>query len=1291
MTETQPEPGTHAPPRRRVRLRVLLRWAYRIATLAYFSVALSILALRYAVLPEIDRYRPEVVATLTQAIGRPVSIASLEAQWQGLHPQLSMHGFTIYDDAGRPALALENVQAELSWLSALDWRLRLARLEVSGPSLDVRRDADGRVFVAGLAINSDEASGGFSDWLLAQRQIVIRDATLTWTDARRQAPPLALRAVNLRLDNSGRRHRFAITAAPPEALASRLDVRGDFRGRRLGELGEWHGSAYAELDYADLAVWRQWVDYPVDLPRGSGGLRLWLGVEGKRLDTLTADVALADVAVRLAPQLPMLELATLTGRLAAQLPQSGLAVQTRKLALQTRDGIVIAPTDLRLRWTAAVGKSVANGDISADGLDLGALNALAAYLPFDEVIRTRLADLSPRGKLSGLRLNWDEEGGLPQRYSFSANIERLGINPQGHLPGVDGLSGSIEGSERGGSLSLASADAALVMPQVFAVPSMPFDELRGAARWKAVEGGTQIELQNLSFRNADAAGHVSGLYRTRPDGPGQIDLTGRITDARGEAVWRYMPLAVNARVADWLHTSIRGARSAEARLTLKGDLKNWPFTPQRGGTFVVTGRFSGATLHYADAWPQIDDIDGELLFEGSRMLITAKKGRIFDVAVSDVSAEIADLNDHEERLLVKGVARGGTAGFLRFVDASPVAERINHFTEGMKADGAGSLQLNLILPLRDLDRSLIAGNFRFANNTIALDPAVPPIKEMSGSLQFTGNSISARNISARFLGEPLSLDAATAGGGVVELAVRGAVSAAALREQLALPGMDQLSGTTAWRGKLKLRGKQVELLIESTLAGLASTLPPPLSKSAADAMLLKIERDLGGLDGATDKGETWRASLGSLANLTLQRRRGADGTLSTRAAFGLGARPELPASGVALAADLPQLDMDAWRRLLAVSPASGSGAPATAGLAIATLSLKAQSLRAFGQTLTEVDLRGHPQQGSWLLDLKSREMGGQLQWDNAGKGRLKARLKQLSMAESKSAHEPAGQVADALQELPALDVTAEEFSLRGKALGALTLQAVNRGDTWRIDHLALVNADARFTADGQWRNAPGALTPSATSLDFKLEASDVGNLLERLGYANAVRRGSAKLAGKIGWSGAPTSIDFPSLEGNMTVSASNGQFNKLEPGVGRLLGILSLQSLPRRITLDFRDIFSEGFAFDSISGSIDAKRGRLETRDLQIQGPAAKILMRGGADLVAETQDLRVRVQPSIGESVAVGTALVNPLVGVATLLAQKLLRDPLDQIFSYEYAVSGSWSDPKVERVGAKSVETAQ
>jgi uncharacterized protein (TIGR02099 family) len=1245
-------------------LRILL-WT---AAIAYFGLAALVLVTRYVVLPNIEQYRPVLEAALSRSLGLRVEIASLDAQWRGLRPQLGLHGLRVHDREGRPALAFDNVEAELAWSSLWHLQPRLHRLEVRSPVLDMRRDADGRIFIAGLQLNTEAEGTDFSDWLLAQSNIVVRDATLRWSDALRGAPTLELSRVNFRLHNSGLHHRFGVTAQPPRELATALDVRGDFRGEDLDRPEEWMGELYAELEYADLAVWRQWLDYPLELPRGAGGMRLWLDFAHKRLTAITADVALRDVQLRLRRDLPMLDLEYLNGRLAGRSTAGGFEAAARKLALALREGPRIDPTDFQLTLTEAAGRSPAQGEFSASGLDLGALAQLAGHLPLDEALRRKLAHYAPQGRLIQVSAGWKGEGTALSAYKFRGRFENLGLKAQGILPGFHGMSGSVEGSEKGGRVVFQSHSAGLELPRVFPDPLLELQQFTAQVDWTIREGIVDARLQNLSFHNRDAVGSASGTYRSSRDGPGEIDLSARLTRSDGAAVWRYLPLVVNPKVRDWLRAAIAGGTAPEATLRLKGDLKDFPFRDNRGGIFQVSARVSDVTLRYAPGWPEIRGINGALLFEGNRMLIKADSGAIYGVKLSQVKAEIPDLEAPEEMLLISGAAAGQVGDFLRFVDNSPVASRIGNFTEDMTGSGEGRLRLKLALPLQRIDDTAVEGEYEFVRNRITVDPELPALTEVSGRLRFTGNSLAIPGINASFLGGPLTIKGITRADGVVDVSLQGSLNTAGLRQQYNLALLEPVSGSAAYRGNIQVKKGGTEVTIDSDLRGVASALPEPFAKAAGEPLPLRYERRPAGevRRGAAQRSLV-RLSVGEVLKALVVRRREGAKAVVERAAVGIGEAVALPEQGAVLAATVKRFDADAWKRLLPES--GGEGLP---GLQIA---LRAGELIVYGRKLTEFSGKATRQADEWIAQVTSREAAGELAWRGQGQGRLRARLKQLALVDGETAK------GAAPQELPGLDVVADNFTLNGKPFGRLELNADNEGGLWKVSRIALVNPDGSLTGSGQWR-------ANATQLNFRLEVNDIGKMLGRLGYSEAVRRGTAQLEGMLSWNGSPLALDYPSLAGTLKLEAAQGQFNKLEPGVGRLLGILSLQALPRRITLDFRDIFSEGFAFDSIAGTARVDGGVMVTDNLQIRGPSAKIFMSGEFNLAQETQNLRVRVQPALGESVAVGAMIANPAIGLAALLAQKVLRDPLDQIFAFEYAVTGTWSDPKVEKLQTAAVK---
>ncbi|WP_200385149.1 YhdP family protein [Rhodocyclus tenuis] len=1293
------------------------------ATLLWFAFVLAVLVLRYAVLPNIESYRGDIERLVSEGVGLQVNIGRIEARWAGVNPDLTLLDVRVADAAGRPALAFSRVQTVLSWWTVTTLRPQLRLLAIDEPTLHLRRDADGRIFVAGIPLNDQSADTGASDWILEQRHIRIRGATIVWEDAQRGAPPLILEDVNFGLDNSGRRHRFGLTALPPRELAAKIDVRGDFRGRDIEVAESWKGQLYAEIDYADLAVWQRWIDYPFALPQGRGAVRAWADFADGRLSELTADLALRDLRLRLAKKLPELELERMQGRLGVAFSEHGFSLSGKQLTLATRasadeadaaaagkgktaaaeqrvlPAVIIPPSDFRVDWQPGADEAV-SGSASANRVDLAALSALAAYLPLDARSRQLLADYAPRGLISDLRASWNGDAESMKQYALKARFDALAIAAQGYFPGFSGLSGNIDLNEKAGSASLNAQKASIDLPSVFPEAQIAFDTLSAQAKWTRRDGVVDAELVRADFAGADAAGAAQGTYRLTGDGPGTINLSATLSRADARAVWRFMPHVVNANARHWLRDALVSGTASDAQLTLKGDLAHFPFIDKTQGQFLVTARAHNVTLDYAPGWPKITGIDGLLRFEGPGMVVDAERGMILGARLSATRAEIADFDAPMTMLKVKGHAEGPTSEFLKFIELSPVAEQIDRFTEDMRASGDGSLDLALSLPL-DLalmDQSQVDGTFRLVNNEVVVDSALPALRQVNGQLRFSEKSISVPEINATLFGGPLQIKGGSAPDGRVLISASGSLAAAQLRKAVDLPLADNLSGSMTYRGEVRVRKRSADLVVESTLAGLGSSLPEPFHKSAGETMPLRFEktslpaatvRAARGAPVTTLARDQLRFSLGNAVSAQIIRRRQGNEFAVERGAVAIGRPLQLPERGLALNVSARQLDADLWRHLLRAGNAGSNAPPAAAAAAplpVTAASLKAGELRIFGRRFNDVDLAAAASGAQWQMRLASRQANGDVSWDGSGRGKLSARLKQLSIeAPSPVASVPA-EVVEAVDELPALDIVAEDFAIGARRFGRLEVSARNEGRLWRLERVRLANPAGSLNGSGQWQLAGG----NRTLLDFKLVASDVGKLLERLGFPGTVRGGTAQLDGNLSWVGPPSALDYATLSGEMKVEAAKGQFTKLDPGAGKLIGLISLQSLPRRVTLDFRDIFSEGFAFDSIAGKLTVQGGVMHTERLQIDGPAAHVVMRGDADLARETQRLSVNVQPELGGTAALGIGLINPIAGVATLLAHKILQNPLNQMFGFDYLVTGTWDDPKVDKISrAAAAET--
>ncbi|MBY0339891.1 MAG: TIGR02099 family protein [Rhodocyclaceae bacterium] len=1267
-----------------------------LALIGYFAFAGIFLTLRYAVLPHIADYRGDIEQVIGKAVDLPVAIGGIEADWQGLRPKLLLNGVQVADQAGRPALAFDRIEAVLGWSSLWHFDLRLHRLSIDAPVLNMRREADGQVFIAGLPLKRDDSNDTrLSEWVLSQGQIVIRDATLTWEDAMREAPALTLKKLNFNLSNSGRRHRFGLTAEPPATLAARLDIRGDLRGDDLARLERWKGQFYAELDYADLAVWRTWIDYPVPLPHGSGGLRVWLDFAEQQVTGITADVALADVQVKLGAKLPMLDLERLHGRFSARRDGDDFVAEGRKLALSTKaraggpGAIDLGPLDFRVALGMGADGQPTRMDARFNQLDISKLDALAAYLPLPAEHARLLAKLELEGRIDDLETRWD---GRRQRYAIKGRFHELGIASFDALPGVRKISGSIDGNEQGGSIVLASRNAVVSLPSIFPEPDIALSRLDAKLNWKRNERKYDIGIDTLRFANADAEGTLQGRYQGEVGTAGSIDLNAQLTRAEGTAVWRYLPLAVNKDARDWVRQGILSGHSNDVKLTLKGDLSRFPFNDGKG-TFKVLVKAQNATVRPTPAWPDITGIEGDVAFVGPGMHITANKGQVLDASLSNVRADIADLESvTDQTLTISGKARGPTQEFLKFIEASPVGERINHFTAPMSASGNGELDLKLKLTLHDLDHSSAEGSYLFDNNKLTPDPSLPQLTEVKGRLDFTGDGITVREAHANMLGAPVVVKVATAQDGRIEVNADGQFSVAAMKKLYPLPLFEQLSGNGRWKGLFSIRKNDVDIRITSDLLGLSSSLPEPFNKSALTPLELRIERKTLAADTARKSPrapaaptrEMQEIVVGKLLRAQFLRNVGSSEVLRGYMALGSGAETvRLPERGVVFSAGLARFDVDFWRRML--SPAgstAGKGAKKDSSPPFTQVDIRAGEVVFLNRTLQDVKLAAQLNGGVWKSDFRSKGVSAQLDWQPGGEGkpgRISGRIPQLTIPNpNQQVTEIARLQDDSTEQLPALALVIDNVNLRGQNWGAVTLDAENRGGSWNTK-FTVNNEDGSLSGDGRWR--PDAQLHD-TQINFRLKAGSLEKLLTRAGYADAIRRGTADLSGNLSWNGPPFGIDYPTLNGKLKVDLQSGQFKKLEPGFGRLLGVLSLQSLPRRVTLDFRDIFSEGFAFDSIRGDVSVTQGIMETQELAIQGPAATVRMSGNVNLPEETQNLNVRVQPVLGDTLAVGAMLVSPPIGAVAWLAHKVLKSPIDQAFAFEYHVTGKWEDPKVAKV---------
>jgi len=1346
---------------------VLTRGLLIVAVMVWLLFGATWATLHWWIVPRIGDFRPQLQAQASKALGVPVRIGAVSAHSGGLMPSLELSAVEMLDGAGRVALSLPRVLVTLSPRSV--WRLGFEQLYIDQPRLDIRRDASGRISVAGLDMSgTGPVNQDALDWFFSQRELAIQGGTVRWTDEMRHTEPVVLQQVNAVARNSGRHHDLRIDATPPSSWGERFGVQGQFQqpllARSNGRWQDWDGQIFASFDRVDLSELRRFANLGFDLQQGQGALRAWGDVKQGQLTGVTADLALAQVSVKLGADLQLLALQKVQGRLSGRLLAGGFEVATQSLAFDTAQGLHWPGGSVRVLSLEKQGQVAAHGELQADQLDLAALAQIADRLPLDTKLRAVLTQYAPRGRVESVTASWQGPMTAPTAYTFKSRLRQLALAAVGDVPGFQGLDADVELDQRSGRAKVALAHGSVDVPTFFQEGLIAVDQLSADASWQINGEQISVDVANLKFSNADAEGLGNLKWHTSDPAtssahsrfPGVLDLQASLTRAEGRRVYRYLPRVIDAQARDYVRDAVLAGSSKNVQFVIKGDINDMPATRPAQGDFKITADISNARLAYLPRslqgpkelpWPILNDLRGQLLINGMQLHVKGAQAKLGEDSALQISQADVAIDDLEKtRVDVIAEMKGPLKDALRVVNTSALGGLMGNALGGAVASGNADFKLKLNLPIADLNKAQVLGSVSLPGNDVQISPDTPKLTRARGVVNYTQAGFSLSGVQARLLGGdarlegglvllPGALADAVARGVSTSLRITGVASAEGLRQARELGFIARLaqntSGSTAYSATVGWHGGAPDVLVTSSLQGLGLSFPAPLQKDAQARLPLRYQSAMfAGEAGNATARDRITFGLEGLGRVIYERDVSRTEPRLLRGLVQVGgdasAAPTLPVQGVTANVNLPQINADAWSEVLQrmVGKSPSVAAPAD-GLGVDMaylpnlLTVRTAALTVGDRAFNRVTLDARREGQIWRGNVDATELAGYIEYRQASEatvagsgGRVFARLSRLMIAPSAATDLEALMDAQPAS-IPALDVVVDDFELRGKHLGRLEVDAVNRAAgasgaanntrEWRLNKLNLITPEATLTTSGNWARinaqAPtGSTSPLKVSerrrtvLNFKLDITDSGKLLSRFGMSDVIRQGSGKMEGQVAWVGSPLKPDYPTLGGNFSVNMASGQFLKADPGLAKLLGVLSLQALPRRLTLDFRDVFSDGFAFDFVRGDVTVDKGIARTNNLQMKGVNAAVLMDGSADIARETQDLKVVVVPEINAGTASLIAtVINPAIGLGSFLAQMVLRRPLIESATQQFRIDGSWADPRVTRITSVSAATKE
>jgi uncharacterized protein (TIGR02099 family) len=838
------------------------------------------------------------------------------------------------------------------------------------------------------------------------------------------------------------------------------------------------------------------------------------------------------------------------------------------------------------------------------------------------------------------------------------------------------------------SADLDASQLAVLAPIVFRVPLVA-DHVQARLEADYRSSGVRIEAHNVAIASPHAVATAeASIWIPSDDSSPVLDLEAHAKNADASKAWQYMPInKLKDKPLAWLDQAFVAGRVPEAEVIYRGPTRSFPFRDGQG-LFRITGRTEDLTLSYQPGWPALTGlaVDFEFLNEGLKAVVN--RGSLAGLTVDKGTAVIPDLKLGE--LAVEAQAHGDLAAALKYLQATPLGPKFGDTFMQLAGGGPTQASVKLFLPVKHMSDRRVDVEVALNDDRVELAGTLHKADAVKGTLRVHNTEVLTDGLTSRYLGGPVRVDLATepvgkAGAFDTVLRASGRTPAAPLAEALEVPGKIHVAGAIDWRAIARMARNDEDtprasrLRFDSQLRGVEIGLPQPMTRAATDNRALHVDAQW------REDEATARIIYGEASRAALKFARSDTGWRLERGAarFG-GGEPQLPKEpGLWLAGTVAAFDLSQWLDLKSDRPANRALHDYLRGA-----DLVMRDFGIFGFDFTNVDAAMVAEDGAWRVHVESDAAHGNVvvPFNLEGDMPLELDMDRLILGE----HAGAGHGANPdPAHFPSMRLAADSFSAFGKRFGTLRAQLVRSDAGLVLKSFTTTSHSFSAKGSGSWLNTP---TGQQSAIDFTMESADVLETLKDLGYGASLsgKKGSARAS--LTWPGAPDSTLFARLSGTAHIELANGQLLTVQPGAGRMFGLMSVGALPRRLSLDFSDLTDKGLAYDSIRGDFRLKDGNAFTSNLLLKGPAAEIGIVGRTGLAEHDYDQTAVVTGSVGQSLpAVGTLAGGPAVGAALLVFSQLFKEPLKGIARGYYKITGNWDNPNVQRLEGAEVKEAR
>ncbi len=1305
-------------------------------------LAVTVTALRVS-LPKLNHFQTEISQWVEEIAGVPFEIGEVKGYWRNTHPSLSLRQLNIKgSEQNNITLDIEEIQIEFDFIqSLLSLEPQVALLNMRGIELDIRHVAIFQNIEQFQnteqpqntePLPDDNQTGSAQESLILKQieKLLFRQLnafTLLDVKVNYQAPDGKQRTLGierLKWQNQANEHKIEGLVSMVDRNINSLIVKADFIDN--GSVRDLSGDFYLKADNVDIAPWlaESWIK-KAELIGGHISFNSWFTIK----NNLPVDAFIELLPSELIWNKEQQHRLHIEEGVVKLTPDKAKALTVSGHALRfNNDNNDWPDIDFAFYYDQA------QWLLNISQLDIESLRPLADFIPLlaesktlstelktlpaeSEItsaesktpsaeskiqpadLKKWLGKLAPTGRIEDIRLSQSRQD---NSMSYSANLISGGIKQWELLPEVHNMNANISGNGSICRIQARLTDDVLPYGDVFQAPlNIKHGEIDIV--WESDPQGWRIWADRVTAITPDL--QFQGAFKL--DFPKasvpflSLYATADLYNA-GE-VWRYLPTrALGQSLTDYLSTAIQGGKVNNATMVWYGALNQFPYQ-NHNGVFQAKVALEEGKFSFDTRWPAITDLQLNLLFENQAMYLDSRSATLMDVKAKRISGQIANLSS-KGAVEIKAKASASGEGVRDYMMATPLVDSVGAALTTVKVAGNVASEFQLKIPFNKKQLPRVWGYADLSGNQIKIETPLIELSQAKGRIKFDNDIVHTSGLTAKLLQQPVSID--FKGENLdssysINIGAQGDWAIKPLAPYLGEHWTERVQGHAPWNTDIDIQlndvGVTYQVNAQANLDLVSSQYPTPLEKALGDKGQLLVQ--------ASGNQQNISARL-QLPNVKYQAEIDISGSQpvfkATNLLFGQGAFKVSPVVGHDVTVRMPKFNLDDW---LALREGKSTAGESTSLKKVNTLNIPdPQRITLVSDTLTLASLDWHKVNFSarkknhfWKFDVNSSEIKGQATYSEVDRfesdhlqvdlERLHVYLPALDKEEGEApifqAEEDAPLITNFDREfhhfMPNLQLNINDFWLQGYKVGAVNVEQQKQGKRLNWKNIDINSGTNHINAKGWWELAGNN---SHSEITILMKGDNNTELMDRFGISSGIQKAPFEINSELSWHGAPWSLQLETLNGEIDLNIDKGIISDVS-GAAKLLGMFSLDTIIRRMQLDFSNVFDEGIAFNRISGTGKVNNGVFITKNIFMSAPAGNMTIQGVANLNTNRVDAHVEFTPDLTSGIPILTAFaVAPQSALMVFAVSTVISPVIDVFTKIRYQIVGSLDAPQVKEL---------